>query len=132
MLRMSAGERRSCEGDWGGLELRKPCSLMLCLLQFYMGLLLCSELSMMTRWKDLALPWSSSQLVKMATSHPGQWDAGIVCVPKRDVPQAGGPRAGRRALQRGQLFGGADTLQNLQEGEGLALNERKQEGRHCR
>ena len=120
------------KGPGEGWNLGHLCSLMLCLLQFYMGLLLCSELSMMTRWKDPALPWSSSQLVKMATSHPGQWDAGIVCVPKRDVPQAGGPRAGRRALQRGQLFGGADTLQNLQEGEGLALNERKEEGRHCR
>ena len=53
-------------------------------------------------------------------------------MPKRDVPQAGGPRAGGRALKRGQLFGGADTLQNLQEGEGLALNERKEEGTHCR
>ena len=53
-------------------------------------------------------------------------------MPKRDVPQAGGHRACGRALKRGQLFGGADTLQNLQEGEGLALNERKEEGRHCR
>ena len=46
-------------------------------------------------------------------------------MPKRDVPQAGGHRACGRALKRGQIFGGADTLQNLQEGEGLALNERK-------
>lgn len=37
-------------------------------------------------------------------------------MPKRDVLQAGGPRAGR-ALKRGPLFGGADTLQNLQEEE---------------
>lgn len=27
MLRMSAGGRRDCEGDWEGLELRKPLLL---------------------------------------------------------------------------------------------------------
>lgn len=49
MLRMSAGGRRDCEEDWNSENL---CSLMLCMLQFCTGLLLCSELSMMTGWKD--------------------------------------------------------------------------------
>ena len=50
----------------------------------------------------------------------------MLCLPERAVRELVDPGAGRRALHRGQLFGGAETLQNLQEGEEIALNERKE------
>lgn len=51
------------KGTGEGWNSENLCSLKLCMLQFYTGLLLCSELSMMTGWKDPALPWISSWLV---------------------------------------------------------------------
>ena len=50
----------------------------------------------------------------------------MLCLPERAVRGLVDPGAGRWALHRGQLFGGAETLQNLQEGEEIALNERKE------